>query len=259
MIHRIPYKYFILPVVLVILWQFLGMGLPEKSRVPIPSKVLISAKMLVLSGDLGKSMQESLSRVTIGFLIAASLALLFGLLTGYFPSIGHYLEPIVEIFRPVAPIALLPLAILWFGTGTLTSIFIVAWAAFFPAFINTVYAVRGIDLRIIQAAQTMGISKPRILSSVIIPAAMPSIFVGLRLGLGFSWMSIIAAEMAVGAKGGSGSTGGIGNMMFVFTAYHIELNSIVVCMISVGIVALLIDRSLRWMQRKIMPWAKEIN
>jgi ABC-type nitrate/sulfonate/bicarbonate transport system permease component len=175
---------------------------------------------------------------------------------GYFAVVERNIDPIVESFRPIAPIALLPLAILWFGTGTPAAAFIVGYAAFFPLIINTIHGVKSVNPRMIQAARTMGVPEFRILQTVIIPGALPTIFVGARLGMGAAWTSIIAAELAVGAKAGGGATGGIGQMMFVFYAYSVELNSIVVCMITVGVVALLIDRGFRYLQRRMMPWAQ---
>ena len=108
---------------------------------------------------------------------------------------------------------------------------------------------------LLRAAATMGLDRMTTIRTVVIPAALPSIGVGLRIAMGVGWTAIVAAELAVGAKAGGGGSGGIGQMMFVFYAYSIELNRIIVCMIAVGLVALLLDRMLRAMMRKLMPWA----
>jgi ABC-type nitrate/sulfonate/bicarbonate transport system permease component len=102
----------------------------------------------------------------------------------------------------------------------------------------------------------MGLGRFKTVRTVIVPAALPSIGVGLRIGLGVAWTAIVAAELAVGAKAGGGGSGGVGQMMFVFYAYSIELNRIVVCMIAVGIVALALDRALRALLRYSMPWLR---
>ena len=94
----------------------------------------------------------------------------------------------------------------------------------------------------------------RILRHVLLPAALPSVLLGARLAMGVAWTAIIAAELAVGAKSGAGGSGGIGQMMFIYYAYSVDLNAIVVCMIVVGIVALLIDRLFRLVERRLMPW-----
>ena len=107
---------------------------------------------------------------------------------------------------------------------------------------------------LVRAASTMGLSRLRTVRTVIVPAALPAIGVGLRIGMGVAWTAIVAAELAVGAKAGGGGSGGIGQMMFVFYAYSIELNRIIVCMIAVGLVALALDRMLRLLVRVAMPW-----
>jgi len=147
--------------------------------------------------------------------------------------------------------------VLWFGIGEASKIFFIAYAAFFPIIVNTIHGVRSVDASLARAALTMGVRRATILRTVILPGALPQIFTGARLGMGVAWTSIIAAELAVGAKAGSGGSGGIGQMMFVFYAYSVELNSIVVCMISVGLIALAIDRGLLWLQRRSMPWIED--
>jgi ABC-type nitrate/sulfonate/bicarbonate transport system permease component len=253
-IARLPLRGLILPVSLLVIWQAWGLTLPPRSRAPLPLHVVEAAAGLLASGDLPMALLQSLGRVALGVGIAGSAALILGILMGYLRAVERNLDPIVESFRPVAPIALLPLAILWFGTGTPAAVFVVGYAAFFPMIINTMHGVKRVDRRYLQAAQTMGLSRLRIIQTVILPAALPAIFVGARLAMGSAWMAIVAAELAVGSKAGGGGSGGIGEMMFVFYAYSIELNSIVVCMIAVGVVALVIDRGLRQLQRRLMPW-----
>jgi hypothetical protein len=117
MTARLPARSLLLPLLLVVLWQLWGLGLPERSPAPLPLEVVEAAGQLIGSGDLPMAVLLSLGRVALGFLLAGSLALLLGLLMGYIRTVERNLDPIVESFRPVAPIALLPLAILWFGTG----------------------------------------------------------------------------------------------------------------------------------------------
>ena len=247
----------IAPLLLILLWQAWASNLPARRHVPTPTKVFAAAYELIATGDLPLALGQSLLRVIAGFAVAALIALALGLLMGYFRAVGRNVDPVVESFRPIAPIAFLPLAILWFGTGTPAAVFIVAYAAFFPIIVNTIHGVRSVDASLARAALTMGVPRATILRTVILPGALPQIFTGARLGMGVAWTSIIAAELAVGAKAGSGGSGGIGQMMFVFYAYSVELNSIVVCMISVGLIALAIDRGLLWLQRRSMPWIED--
>lgn len=245
-----------LPVVLLVVWQLAVLVTAPGARTPVPSKIFVAAWNLIGSGDLPIALLQSLGRVFVGFAWAVGLALVLGALVGTYRSVERALDPLVESFRPVAPIALLPLAILWFGTGTPAAAFIVGYAAFFPMITNTVHGVTSVDQQLIRAARTLGVSRFTILLRVVLPGALPYLFVGARLALGVAWTSIIAAELAVGAKAGGGATGGIGQMMFVFYAYSVDLNGIIVCMISVGIVALIMDRGSRILEKWMLPWKR---
>jgi ABC-type nitrate/sulfonate/bicarbonate transport system permease component len=243
-------------VLLIALWQVAASRVQQPSLLPTPLRVILIAETLIANGDLPLGILQSLGRVFAGFGVAASIAIPLGLMMGAVRAIERNLDPIVESFRPVAAIAILPLAILWFGTGTPAAVFIVAYAAFFPLLVNTVAGVKRVDRRLVDAARTMGVRRFAILRTVVVPGALPQIGVGLRLALGVAWTAIIAAELAVGAKAGGGATGGIGQMMFVFYAYSVELNSIIVCMLAVGLVALGLDRGLRLALARAMPWGR---
>jgi ABC-type nitrate/sulfonate/bicarbonate transport system permease component len=243
----------VLPVTLLVAWQLLGV-LTHNPRTPLPTKVAVAAVDLLRSGDLPVAIVTSVGRVFAGFAIAAALAIPLGLAMGAFRAVERNVDPLVESFRPIAAIAILPLAILWLGTGTPAAVAIVAYAAFFPIVINTVAGAKRVNPTLLRAAATMGLTRFATLRTVVVPATLPAMAVGLRIGMGVAWTAIIAAELAVGAKAGGGGTGGVGQMMFVFYAYSIELNRIVVCMIAVGVVALVLDRLLRVVMRLLMPW-----
>ncbi len=243
----------VLPITALVVWQAWGMA-QSNPRVPLPTRVMSNAMAMIATGDLPDALLQSLGRVFAGFAIAAAVAIPLGLAMGRSRTIERNLDPLVESFRPIAAIAILPLAILWFGTGTPAALMIVAYAAFFPIVINTVAGAKRVNPTLLAAASTMGLTRWATLRTVVVPSALPSIFVGLRIGLGVAWTAIVAAELAVGAK--AGGNGGIGQMMFVFYAYSIELNRIVVCMIAVGLVALVLDRMLRAMLVLLLPWSK---
>jgi ABC-type nitrate/sulfonate/bicarbonate transport system permease component len=241
----------LVPVLLLVIWQLAASGSP---RAPRPSTVIQSAIAMLASGDLFAGLATSLGRVFAGFSVAAALAVPLGIAMGSMATLERNVDPLVETFRPIAAIAILPLVILWLGSGTAAAITIVAYAAFFPILINTIAGVKRVEPNLMRAALTMGVTPMTRMRVVLLPAALPSILVGMRIGLGIAWTAIIAAELAVGAK--AGTSGGIGQMMFVFYAYSIELNSIVVCMIAVGIVALILDRILREGLARIAPWSR---
>jgi ABC-type nitrate/sulfonate/bicarbonate transport system permease component len=233
-------------------WQLLSVIAPS-TGLPTPAKVVVAGQRLIASGDLPLALWTSLRRVLIGFAIAALVAIPAGLAMGYFRMVEQALDPIVQPLRAIAPIALVPLAIVWFGTGNEAAVFIVAYAAVFPILINTIAGTKGVRLQHIRAARVLGLSQVRILWAVILPSAFAQAFIGLRLGMGLAWAAIVAAELAVGAR--TGASGGIGQMMFVFFAYSVEPNSIIVCMAVVGICGFLMDHGLRALQRRFMPWA----
>lgn len=244
-----------LPVALLVAWQAGGVA-AHSVRMPLPTRVAAAAVDLVGSGELPLAIMQSLTRVFIGFAVAALIGIPLGLMMGSFRSVERNVDPVVESFRPIAAIAILPLAILWLGTGTAAAVMIVAYAAFFPIVINTVAGAKNVNATLLRAAATMGLSRLRAIRTVVVPAALPAIGVGLRIGMGVAWTAIVAAELAVGAKAGGGGSGGIGQMMFVFYAYSIELNRIIVCMTAVGLVALALDALLRLALRLLMPWAR---
>ncbi|PUE19790.1 hypothetical protein B9Z43_08175 [Limnohabitans sp. MMS-10A-192] len=243
-----------LPVLLIVVWHIWASTLPAGSPAPAPLKVLQTLGDMLGAGSLLSATLQSLGRVVLGFAVASVLGIALGLLMGSSPAVRENLDPIIESFRPIAPMAILPIAILWLGTGTPTALAIVAYASFFPVLINTVHGVSRVDRKLVLAAHTMGISRWTILTRVVLPGALPSILLGTRLAMGVAWTAIIAAELAVGAKSGGGGSGGIGQMMFVFYAYNIDLNAIVVCMAVVGVVALLIDQLFRLVEKRLIPW-----
>jgi ABC-type nitrate/sulfonate/bicarbonate transport system permease component len=243
-----------LPLLLLTAWQLWAFTLPPDTRAPYPSKVLTTFYTLTASGDLPLALLQSLGRVLAGFTFALLLGVGLGVLMGSSRALRENLDPLIESFRPIAPMAVLPIAILWFGTGTPAALAIVTYAAFFPLLVNTVHGVSRVERKLMHAAQTMGVPRVRILRHVLLPAALPAVLLGARLAMGVAWTAIIAAELAVGAKSGAGGSGGIGQMMFIFYAYSVDLSAIVVCMIVVGLVALAIDRLFRSVERRLLPW-----
>jgi ABC-type nitrate/sulfonate/bicarbonate transport system permease component len=242
-----------LPLGLILVWQAWG-SMTANPRTPLPSRIVKAAIDMLASGELPMALLQSLTRVFAGFAVAALVALPLGLAMGSSRAIERNVDPLVESFRPIAAIAILPLAILWLGTGTAAAVLIVAYAAFFPLVINTTAGATRINPTLLRAAATMGLSRLTTLRTVVVPGALPSIGVGLRIAMGVAWTAIVAAELAVGAKAGGGGSGGIGQMMFIFYAYSIELNRIIVCMLAVGLVALALDRILRAVLAWLMPW-----
>ena len=236
---------------LLLIWQGWTLWLDADSAAPTPARVVLAARDLVTSGELPTALLVSLRRVVLGVAVAL-IAIPWGLWMGYFKAVEKNLDPVVQTFRSVAPIALVPLAVVWFGTGDISAIFIVSYGAVFPLLVNVIAGVKEVDPVFVRAGLTMGLSKLQVLTRIVLPAVLPRIFVGMRLSMGIAWGAIIAAELAVGAK--SGASGGLGQMMFLFYAYSTEMDRIVVCMITVGVIAYAIDHAFRFLTAKFMPW-----
>lgn len=248
-----PVVLWLAPLVFVVLWQLAVPG----GVLPTPAGVLRGVVELSGDGRLLRALLRSSIHILSGFGLAAAVAVPLGVLVGGSAAAEGWLRPLVETFRPIAPYAWVPMAILWLGFGSPAVVAIVAYAAFFPIFINTAEAVRRVPRSLVRAARTLGASRLMIARRVMIPGALPLVFVGLRLGLGAAWIAVIAGELATATSGTDQNVwNGIGQMMFIFYAYSINLNYLVVGMLSVGAIALVLDAGLRRLEAAVMPWRR---
>jgi ABC-type nitrate/sulfonate/bicarbonate transport system permease component len=157
-------------------------------------------------------------------------------------------DPLVELIRPIPPLAWLPLAIIWFGIGLASQAYIIALGAFFPIVLNTVSGVKSVDPRLIEAARTLGAGPRTVLARVLVPGAMPSIFTGVRIGMGIAWMSLIAAEL-VSVQNGYG----LGYM--IMTARDLARYDLLVAgMVVIGILGYLFDWLIRLLEKRTLSW-----
>ena len=202
----------LVPVLLLLLWEA-GSRLGLFSPVLLPSPSAVAAKWWAyllpaqaqeagqstlawwLSGELLHDAWSSLYRVVAGFLIGAGLALPLGLLMGASQRIYALFNPLMQILRPIPPIAYIPLAILWFGLGNPPSFFLIAIGAFFPVLMNTIAGVRQVDGIYLRAARNLGVNQWTLFTRVILPAATPYILAGVRIGIGTAFIVVIVSEM----------------------------------------------------------------
>lgn len=239
------------PTLLIIMWWAVTTP-PADPSIPRPQGIAEAGMDLISTGELHGALFTSLSRVLIGFLIAVLSGAFLGVLMARVRAVNEFLDPIIETFRPVAPVALVPLAILWLGTGPEAAIGLIAYSAFFPIVVNAHASVRGLGDSLINAARTFGVSEYTITTQIVLPGALPGLVVGARLGMGLGWAAVVAAELAIGA--GVGSTLGLGQLMFRFYQFESDPNPIVVCMIVVGLTGLALDFALRTIGRILTPW-----
>ncbi len=234
-------------VVLIFLWQsiFWILG-PQNYILPSPYHTLITFKETFQSGEIIKHILISLKRVLIGFSLAAITGILLGLILGYFKKIGEYFHPIIELLRPIPPIAWIPLAILFFGLGDSSAYFIVFLGAFFPIFTNTFFGA--ISLPQIYKNITLSFETPPLIffQKILFYFSLPYIFTGLKIGIGMAWMSVIAAEL-IGAQSGLG--------------YFIQLNrlllrtdKILTGMILIGLLGYILNKIISIIEKKIISW-----
>ncbi|MGB9618603.1 MAG: ABC transporter permease, partial [Desulfomonilaceae bacterium] len=171
-----------------------------------------------------------------------------GLLMGWSPAFNKSLAPIIEIIRPIPPLAWIPIAIVWFGIGISSAAFIIFLGAFFPVLLNTVSGVSSVNPIFIDAIRTLNATQFDIFSKVLIPGSLPSIFVGMRVGMGVAWMTLVAAEFT-GVKGGYG----LGFM--IMTARDLQKPAeILAGMIVIGAIGFVIDWLFRTVESIVTPW-----
>jgi len=225
---------------------------------PTPVEVARVFLSLIIEGEpiigrtLGEHAVASLSRVVEGSVIAFALAVPLGILMGWFSYVEHFAESIIEIIRPIPPLAWIPLSYIIFSSYRdpvhAAQIFIVFLGAFFPALISTVSGAKGVDVRLVDVARTLGAKDVDILRKIVIPSSIPAIITGIRIGLGVGWMCIVAAEMI----GGSGT--GLG--YFIMTMYYVggRAPEIIAGMLMIGLIGYVMNRGTLIAERRVLRW-----
>ncbi len=242
---------------LLIVWEWAVRAHAAQGLVPIPSGVAQTGALLTSNGVIIAAMAGSVQRVLIGFLIGGLIGIPLGLAIGTVPVLDRALRPVLDALRSIAPIAWIPMAILWLGVRGDAALFVVAYAAVFPFVVYASQAARLVDRRLVAAARALGAGPWVLLRSVLLPSCMPMIFTGARIALAFAWASIIAAELAIGIKvAGHGRTvAGIGQIMVETLYVKRDVDALVFYMLVIGVVSLLIDAGLRRVQEKVLPWS----
>jgi len=237
----------ILPALMLVIWQVTAeLRIYNPILLPPPTRVLQSAISMIGSGELFRHFADSVQRIAFANLIAISAAVPLGIFMGRYKVVEDLMDGLLNILRPIPPLAWIPLAILWFGLGERSVVFITLISAFFAILINTIAGVRAVDRSLPRAALTLGASQSDLIKDVILPAALPHIFTGIRIALGVSWMSIVAAELIA-------SSSGLGYMINYYREV-LRSDLILVGMLTIGVVGFSMDRVLLWLERKLLPW-----
>ncbi len=245
---------YIVPLILILIWQGLSyLDLISGNIFPSPIGVFFGFKDLLLNGIppghlLHYHIIYSLYRVALGYILAVAIAIPLGIFIGWSRKLREILNPIIEIIRPIPPLAWIPIAILWFGIGIKSAAFIIFLGVFFPILLNTISGVLSINPRLIDAARSLGAKEKDIFLKILVPGSIPTIFTGMRIGLGIGWMTLVAAEFT-GVKVGYG----LGYM--IMTARDVQRpDEIIAGMLIIGFIGLFIDMGLRFIEAKQLKW-----
>ncbi|MET3768205.1 NitT/TauT family transport system permease protein [Marisediminicola sp. UYEF4] len=213
---------------------------------PAPPEVVAKAGQLLANGSLQADIVASLGRVLTGFGLGTAVAIPVGFLMGWYTTARGLIEPWVQFFRTIPPLAIIPLAIVLMGIDEAPKIFVIFLAAFLACVISTFQGVVNVDKTLINAARVLGAKDGRIFVRVVIPASTPFILVGMRVGLGSAWATLVAAELIAAQQG-------LGYRMQNAQLYY-DLATIFVALITIGILGLLMDRILLFAERKLTGW-----
>jgi ABC-type nitrate/sulfonate/bicarbonate transport system permease component len=238
-------------VAFFLVWSLAG-GFVQLTRpfnplfLPAPWVVVGAMVELAAKGQLWQHVGATLERVAIGFTAGAVFAIALGLLAGQLRAVRNVLEPVVELLRPIPPLAMLPLFIVWVGIGEASKVGFITYATFFPMFVTTVHGVAQIDARLLRAAQSLGASRRDLFVRVILPAALPDVLTGLRLGVALSFFVIVISEF-VGAEEGLGYLINDGRNFFL-------VPQMLGAAVLLGVLGYAGNGAVRALERRVLRW-----
>ncbi|MES2658517.1 MAG: ABC transporter permease [Verrucomicrobiota bacterium] len=209
---------------------------------PTPGEVLKGLMELIQQGLLLKYIVASLFRVTWGFLLAIAIGVPSGLLLGWYQPLAAAFNPMIQIFRPISPIAWIPVAILWFGVSDVSPIFLIFLASVFPITVSAMAAVQNMQPVYVRAARNFGLNNRQLFQKVIFPACLPQILTGLRIALGIAWLVVVAAEMIA-------VNSGLGYLIIDARNAGKRYDLVVAGMVMIGLIGLILDIAVRRLEK----------
>jgi NitT/TauT family transport system permease protein len=245
-LKRIVPPILVIALLIAVWWLIVASG--DSPIFPTPGQVVTGAWALAEDGTLWEHIQASLFRVGAGFGLAFLVAVPLGLWMGWVAGAFYTLNPLFQMLRPISPIAWIPVAILWFGVGNMSPIFLIFISSVFPMMVQTTVGVRTIDRRYLRAAANFGVSRSVLFRRVVIPAVLPEIIVGMRIGLGVAWLVVVAAEMVA-------LNSGLGYLIMDSRNAGNRYDLVIASMIIIGVIGLLLDGATRLLERmKTVKW-----
>ncbi|MBP0939789.1 taurine ABC transporter permease TauC [Pseudomonas alliivorans] len=239
-----------LVVLLALWWAVTAAEWIEPLFLPPPSVVLEKAWLLLTKGYMDSTLWQhlgaSLQRIGLGLGAAILTAIPVGIAIGHNRIAQGILDPLIEFYRPIPPLAYLPLIVIWFGIGEFSKVLLIYLAIFAPIAIATATGVRTVDPARVRAAQSLGATRWQLIRHVILPSALPDILSGIRIGLGVGWSTLVAAELIA-------ATSGLG-FMVQSAAQFLVTDVVVLGILVIAIIAFVMELSLRALQRRLVPW-----
>ncbi|WP_294485967.1 ABC transporter permease [uncultured Ruminococcus sp.] len=231
--------------ILIIIWQiFFTVSSYDAALFPSPKMALDALVEMIENGKLFENISTSMTRFAAGYLTSVTAAVMLGLILGRLPNVFQYVNPALQLLRPISPTAWMPFIVLLFGIGDVPAVVIIFIAAFFPVLLSTVAAVGNIDPIYLKVSKNFGISQPALTWKVIFPAAFPQIANGIHLALGTAWIFLVAGEM-VGAQSGLG-------YQIIDARNNIRADILLATILVIGIIGILLDGLLKFIEKLIL-------
>ena len=231
-------------------WSVTTLGLVKPLFVPSPQAIVTKFLDVLFNGFTGAPLWEhvwiSTARVFGAFLLACAIGVPLGLAMGMSPVIRGIFDPPIEFYRPIPPLAYLPLMIIWFGIGEMSKVLLIFLSVFAPVALGARAGVRSAAIEQIHAAYSFGATRWQVLRNVILPAAMPEILTAMRIGIGFGWTTLVAAEMVAATKG-------IGYMVLSASQF-LQTPTVIMGIVIIAAIAYAFDMLMRFVEQKLVPW-----
>ncbi|MDB5446513.1 MAG: transporter permease [Phenylobacterium sp.] len=247
-----PLGWLLGPALLLLVWTLGSMSGWIDSRIlPAPWATVAAARELIADGRLGSNLAISAWRAAQGLAIGASVGLAAALVSGLTLTGGYLIDGVVQMKRAIPILALIPLLILWFGIGETMKVAVISLAVFIPIYLNTHAALRGIESRYVELAETLGLSRTAFLTQVVLPGALPGYLLGLRFGVTSAWLALVVVEQL-------NATSGVGYMINLARTYA-ETDVIVVGLVVYAFLGLASDLLVRALERRALSWRRTLS
>jgi sulfonate transport system permease protein len=240
----------IIPILVVLYWKIASdKGIINQNIFASPESVITIFKEMLADGKYTRNVLASLQRVAEGYVIGALLGFLLGTVLGLYKNVNRAFVAVIGILRPIPPIALIPFFILWLGIGETAKITVIAIGSFWPVLLNTMQGISEADKKLLEVAGVFGKSKLIMFVKIVLPSAVPAIFTGLRLGISQAWTCVVTAEM-IAASAGVG-------FMIQYARELAQPNMLFLGIITIGLIGVIIDLVMLFLQKKIVYWKVE--